>query len=157
MMRIVAGNLDDPRIVALLRHHLDSARAATAPGSAHALDLDALKAPDIDFWSTWRDDTLLGVGALKRLSPAHGEVKSMHTAAASRRTGAGSAMLRHIIAIAGEKGMSRLSLETGSWDYFSPARAFYRQHGFVVCGPFGDYVPDPNSVFMTLALGRPAR
>ena len=157
MMRIVAGNLDDPRIVALLRHHLDSARAATAPGSAHALDLDALKAPDIDFWSTWRDDTLLGVGALKRLSPAHGEVKSMHTAAASRRTGAGSAMLRHIIAIAGEKGMSRLSLETGSWDYFSPARAFYQQHGFVVCGPFGDYVPDPNSVFMTLALGRPAR
>ena len=46
----------------------------------------------------------------------------------------------------------RLSLETGSWPYFEAARAFYRRHGFVECPPFGDYNPDPNSVFMTLEL-----
>jgi putative acetyltransferase len=76
----------------------------------------------------------------------------MHTAQAARRTGVGSAMLRHIIATARAGGMARLSLETGSWDYFAPARALYARHGFVECDPFGDYVLDPNSVFMTLDL-----
>ena len=100
----------------------------------------------------WEDETLLGCGALKRLSADHGEVKSMHTAQAMRRRGAGSAMLRHLIAAARADGMSRLSLETGSWDYFRPAQALYRSHGFVECPPFADYVLDPNSVFMTLDL-----
>jgi putative acetyltransferase len=62
-------------------------------------------------------------------------------------------MLRHIIAIARACGMSRLSLETGSWEYFWPARALYRKHGFVECPPFADYIPDPNSVLMSLDLG----
>ena len=77
----------------------------------------------------------------------------MHTAEAARGRGVGSAMLRHIIAAARARGMSRLSLETGSWAYFEPARALYRRHGFVESEPFGDYKPDPNSTFMTLALG----
>jgi putative acetyltransferase len=76
----------------------------------------------------------------------------MHTAQSLRRRGAGSAMLRHIIATAKANGMSRLSLETGSWDYFLPAQALYRSHGFVECRPFADYVLDPNSVFMSLDL-----
>jgi putative acetyltransferase len=96
--------------------------------------------------------SFLGMGALKRLSADHGEVKSMHTVEAMRRNGVASAMLRHIIAAARASGMARLSLETGSWDYFRPARALYRSHGFVECPPFADYVPDPNSVFMTLDL-----
>jgi putative acetyltransferase len=90
---------------------------------------------------------------MKRLSANHGEVKSMHVAEAARRRGIGSAMLRHIIAAAREEGMGRLSLETGSWDYFGPARALYARHGFVECLPFADYAPDPNSVFMSLDLG----
>jgi len=94
----------------------------------------------------------VGIGALKRLSAHHGEIKSMHTAAAMRRRGAGRAMLRHIIAVARASGMSRLSLETGSWDYFRPAHALYRNHGFQKCPPFADYVPDPNSIFMSLDL-----
>ena len=76
----------------------------------------------------------------------------MHTAAPARRKGAGSAMLRHIIAAARAAGMARLSLETGTWDYFRPARAFYARHGFIACPPFADYVLDPNSVFMSLDL-----
>ena len=76
----------------------------------------------------------------------------MHVVQSRRRLGTGSAMLRHIIAAAREMKLSRLSLETGSWDYFRPARAFYSRHGFVECPPFADYVPDPNSVFMTLDL-----
>jgi putative acetyltransferase len=123
MERIVQGDLNDPRVVDLLRIHLASARAETAPGSAHALDLAGLQAPGIWFWAIWDDETLLGIGALKRLSDDHGEVKSMHTAQSMRGRGAGSAMLRHIITTARASGMSRLSLETGSWEYFRPARS----------------------------------
>jgi putative acetyltransferase len=151
-MRITPGNFSDPRVVDLLHTHLTRARAETAAGSAHALDLTGLQSPDISFWTIWDGDTLLGCGALKRLSADHGEVKSMHTTQLVRRQGVGSAMLRHIIATARENGLSRLSLETGSWAYFSPARALYAKHGFVECGPFADYVLDPNSVFMSLDL-----
>jgi putative acetyltransferase len=151
-MKIISGGLDDPRVQALLEYHLRTARSETAAGSAHALDLDGLTSDDMMFWSAWDIDTLLGVGALKRLSRSHGEIKSMHTVEGSRRIGVGTAMLRHIIEAARAAGMSRLSLETGSWAYFKPARALYKGHGFVECPPFGSYVEDPNSVFMTLEL-----
>jgi putative acetyltransferase len=149
---VVRGGLNDPRVQALLERHVTTARAETARGSAHALDIDALKSPDITFWSAWNGETLLGVGALKRLSAAHGEIKSMHTAEAHRGSGVGTAILMHIIEFARLAGLKRLSLETGSWDYFRAARGFYKRHDFVECAPFGDYTDDPNSVFMTLNL-----
>jgi putative acetyltransferase len=152
MIRISPGDLDDPRVIGLLELHLATARANTAAGSAHALDLTGLRSPAIDFWTMWEAETLLAVGALKRLSPEHGEVKSMHTAEGVRGRGYGGAMLRHIIAAARARGLSRLSLETGSWEYFRAARALYERHGFKACGPFADYIADPNSVFMSLDL-----
>ena len=155
-MEFAEGGLDDPRVVALLDAHVRRAAAETAPGSAHALDLSGLRAAGVTFWSAWEGDAVVGVGALKRLSADLGEVQSMHTAEAARRRGVGAALLRHITEEARVRGMTRLSLETGSWPYFAPARALYARHGFVACGPFGDYRPDPNSVFMTLALPAPA-
>lgn len=77
----------------------------------------------------------------------------MHTAEALRGRGHGRAMLDHIIAAARADGLARLWLETGSFGYFAAARALYAKAGFVACDPFGDYRPDPNSVFMTLPLG----
>jgi len=153
IMKITFGDLTDPRVVELLQYHLTSSRAHTAPGSAHALDIGELQAANITFWTAWDRHKLVAVGALKRLAEDHGEVKSMHTAPPARRKGIGSAMLRHIIAFARSSGISRLSLETGSWDYFQPAVALYRKYGFVECQPFADYVSDPNSVFMRLDLG----
>lgn len=145
-------DLTDPRVTALLRHHFAACHAVTPPGSAHVLDIDGLRNPGIRFWAAWEGDELLGVGALKRLSSEHGEVKSMHTAEAARRKGVASALLRHIIAAARQDGLRRLSLETGSFGYFRPAVALYRRHGFVDCAPFAGYRPDPNSVFLTLEL-----
>jgi putative acetyltransferase len=153
MFRIVKGDLSDPRVIDLLHTHVTRARAETACGSAHALDLTGLQSPLISVWTIWDEDTLLGAGALKRLSADHGEVKSMYTAESTRSIGVGSAMLRHIIATARASGMSRLSLETGSRDYFRPARTFYKRNGFLECPPFGDYLLDPNSVFMSMDLG----
>jgi putative acetyltransferase len=152
MMRIIQGDLGDPRVADLVQFHMSTARAQTAPGSAHALDLAGFVSPDISLWTVWEGNMLLGIGALKQLSADLGEVKSMHTVQSMRGKGVGSAMLGHIIAAARARGMSRLSLETGSWNYFRPAHAFYRRHGFVECPPFGDYAPDPNSVFMSRTL-----
>jgi putative acetyltransferase len=153
-MHIVEGGLDDPRVIKLIHTHVSVARALK-PDSSHALDLSYLRAPHVTFWSAWehQDDAeiLVGVGALKELDSGHGEVKSMHIAEAWRGRGRGGALLRHIISIARARGMSRLSLDTGTWPYFAPARALYARHGFVECPPYGDYEPDPNIVFMTLA------
>jgi len=151
-MRIVEGDLDDPKIIELLHLHVTTSAAQTEPGSAHALDAGALRSRDIEFWAVWDGEALLGFAALKQLSRDHGEIKSMHVAQSQRRKGAGKALLHHLIGRARENGMRRLSLETGSWDYFRPAQALYRQHGFVECAPFADYRPDRNSMFMTLDL-----
>lgn len=151
-MRILRGDLTDPRIIALLGYHFDMCHAVTPPGSAHVFDVSRLATPDVDFWAAWDGDALLGVGAMKPLDAAHGEVKSMHTAQAARRRGVGSAMLSHIIHVSRQRGLTRLSLETGSFGYFAPAVALYKSHGFVQCPPFGDYKPDPNSLFLTLTL-----
>ena len=151
-MQIRTGDTFDPRVVALLDHHVTAARAQTAPGSAHALDLAGLRASDVAFWTGWDGETLVATGALKTLSADHGEVKSMHTLQTTRRRGFGGLMLRHIITEARKRNIKRLSLETGSWDYFKPAHALYQAHGFVPCAPFQGYIEDRNSLFLTLDL-----
>ena len=154
-MYITEGGLDDPRVVELLDIHVIRA-LAEGRGSGHALDLAALmRSPGLTVWSAWEDDTrstLIGIVALRTLTSEHGEVKSMHVAERMRGRGYGAAMVQHIIAAARARGMSRVSLETGSWPFFAPARALYARLGFVECEPFDGYVPDPSSVFMTLVL-----
>ncbi|MBW6400252.1 GNAT family N-acetyltransferase [Roseomonas sp. HJA6] len=151
-MTITEGGLDDARVQALLTTHLTKARAATAEGFAFALDLSGLRVPEIRFFSAWDGETLLGVGALKRMADDHGEVKSMHTAEAARRRGIGGMMLRHIMDEARAAGMTRVSLETGTSAYFQPAVALYLANGFAPCGPFGDYAASGENRFLTRAL-----
>lgn len=150
------GGLDHPQVRALLDEHLSSMASLSPPESVHALPLDALRAPDVTFWTAWAGEALLGCAALKELSARHGEVKSMRTALAHRRFGVARAMLDHVVAEARARGYERLSLETGSMAAFAPARRLYEGAGFAYCGPFGDYADDPNSVFMTLPLRRAA-
>jgi putative acetyltransferase len=152
-MQIRVDDLCGPEIAELLAAHVAFCRASSPPESTHVLDLDALRAPGIAFWSAWDGTILLGCAALKELDPTHGEVKSMHTAARHRGRGVGLAMLRQIVAEARSRGYRRLSLETGSMEAFAPARALYARFGFVECPPFGEYRLDPDSVFMALDLG----
>ncbi|QIS21321.1 GNAT family N-acetyltransferase [Nocardia terpenica] len=151
-MRIVVDELTGPEVIALLGEHLGDMYATSPAESVHALDLTALRKPDITFWSIWEDTALAGCGALKELNPTHGEIKSMRTAAAFRRRGIAALMLNHIITEARTRAYTHLSLETGAQDYFAPARHLYTRHGFTPCPPFADYTADPNSVFMTLPL-----
>lgn len=152
-MEIVRGDLADPRIVALLQAHLAQCRAHSDPGKAHALDLSGLASPDIDVFAALEGEALVGVGAVRRLGEGRGEIKSMHVAASRRGGGAGAAVLAHLVAHARACGLRRLSLETGSQDFFHPARKLYRRHGFRDTGAFVGYAADPNSLFMTLDLG----
>ena len=154
-MRIEVDDLSRPEIHALLNEHLQSMYAQSPPESVHALDLEGLRSPGITFWSAWEGSRLVGCGALKELDRTHGEVKSMRTPIAYRRRGAGRAILTHIIEVAKSRSYERLSLETGSMEAFWPAQKLYKTFGFTYCGPFGQYVEDPNSVFMTLGLGGP--
>jgi len=146
---------DDPRaadVHALLQQHLGFARATTPPEGVYALDADGLVDAAVTFFSLREDGALIAVGALKELDGRHGEVKSMHTAAAARGRGAGRAMLAHIIAVAVQRGYRRLSLETGSMAAFAPARALYARAGFAPCGPFAAYPASKTSTFMTMDL-----
>lgn len=147
-LRIVEGGLDDALVIAMLKLHFDTNISVTPAGSAHVFDVERLKAPDIFFWSAWDGETLMGTGALKRMTDTDGEVKSMHTLQSARRSGVGAAMLHRIMAEAKALGLKRLYLETGSFDFFAPARALYTRHGFTECDPFVGYKPDANSTFM---------
>ncbi|MEG3613669.1 MULTISPECIES: GNAT family N-acetyltransferase [Isoptericola] len=149
---------DDVR--ALLDEHLTEMRATSPEESVHALAPAALTAPTITFLTARSDETgaLLGCGALSELAPGpggHGEIKSMRTARSARGLGVATRLLGELLALAAERGYERVSLETGSEQFFAPARRIYTRHGFVECEPFADYVPDPNSVFMTFALPVP--
>ncbi len=146
---ITLDDLSGPEVAELLADHLREMHQHSPPESVHALELDALKTPDITFWSIWSGDRLVGCGALKELDAAHAEIKSMRTAPEFRGKGAGKLMLRHILDTAKQRGYARLSLETGSMAAFDPARRLYESHGFEYCGPFAGYILDPYSVFMT--------
>jgi putative acetyltransferase len=148
-LRITVDNLQGPEIIALLQEHLAEMRSVSPPESVHALDLCGLRKPDITFWTVWLGSDLAGCAALKELSPDHGEIKSMRTAHRHKRKGVAAHMLRHILKEAARRHYRRLSLETGSQPHFEPARALYASFAFQPCGPFGDYVDDPNSLFMT--------
>jgi putative acetyltransferase len=152
MLDIRNGDFSDPRVVDLLRYHFETNRAVTPAGSAHVLDLGAMQVPDITFWTIWSGNTLLGMGALRRMNAEEGEVKSMRTYEHAQRQGVASAMLTHIVSAARQGGLKRLYLETGSFAYFRPARELYARHGFRECPPFAGYTEDPNSSFMTMDL-----
>jgi putative acetyltransferase len=153
LVKIVVDDLTGPEIAAFLNEHVEEMLSITPPESKHALDLDGLRQPGITFWSALDDDgALVGCAALKRLDDRHGEVKSMRTATARKRSGVATALMEHILAEATRMGFTRLSLETGSAEFFRPARGLYAKFGFDYCEPFADYRPDPHSVFMTRSL-----
>jgi putative acetyltransferase len=151
-MDIRIDDLRGPEIAALLQEHLRDMYRVSPPESVHALDLDSLRKPDITFWTIWDADILAGCGAIKELDPQHAEIKSMRTASAHRRKGVAKQLLQHLLDEAKQRGYTRVSLETGSMDFFMPARALYASFGFKNCPPFSDYIEDPNSVFMTKEL-----
>lgn len=151
---IARADFGDPALADFLAaHHADMAPTAP-PESQHALGLDELRAPHVRLWTLHDDGALVGTVALAELEPRHEELKSMRAAPHVRGRGIGRRLLAFALDDARSRGVRRISLETGSQDFFAPARALYLAHGFVPCPPFGDYIDDPNSVFLTTAILR---
>ncbi len=151
-MRIIEDDLSGSEIRALLKEHFADMLANSPEGSCHFLDFDGLKAPGMSFWSIWADNSLAGCGALKQHDDMLGEIKSMRTHRAHLRQGVARKMLIHIINQAKTRGLTRLSLETGSAPSFAPAYDLYRSFGFKDCAHFANYQADPFSIFMTREL-----
>ncbi len=151
-MEIREDDLTGDATIRFLEGHLQNMQEITPPESVHALGVAALRSPEITVWSAWEGEILLGCGALKAFDPESGEIKAMRTDPARRRRGIGSKLLEHIIGEARRRGYRRLFLETGAMPEFGAARALYQRYGFEFRGPFGNYVDDPNSVFMAKEL-----
>ena len=137
----------------LVAHHAEMEHTAPAE-SRHALVFERLLAPGVRLFAGHLDGRPVATGALAAVEDTHEEIKSMRTDPALRGRGLGRAMLGFLLTDAEARGIRRISLETGSADFFAPARALYHAVGFRECGPFGGYTADPYSTFMR--LDRPA-
>jgi putative acetyltransferase len=152
MLRIELDDLTRPQVLALLEEHLRNMYELSPPDQVFAFDASKLRSPGVTFWTAWNGESLLGCAALKELSATEGELKSMRTPTARRRTGAGRALLNHMIDAARSRGYRTLYLETGRHPAFLPAQTLYASAGFARCGPFGSYRKNGNSVFMSMSL-----
>tara|TARA_B110001450_G_scaffold220570_1_gene216104 strand:- start:93 stop:560 length:468 start_codon:yes stop_codon:yes gene_type:complete len=152
MLKSIEGNFDNPEVHELLIKHFIELRSVSPKGSAHVLNIDGLKEPSIKFWSLWEENDLIGSGALKFLDEEHGEFKSIRVIDQFRGKGNGSKVINHLINEAKKLNIKRLSLETGSGNFFIPARKLFVKSGFKICKPFSHYKNDINSVYMRLLI-----
>jgi putative acetyltransferase len=151
-IEIRLDDLSGEPIKNLLETHLKNAALHSPEEAIFALDLDALKAPEISIWSVWQNKEILACGAIKMLDTEHAEIKSMHTLEKARGKGIGNQLVNHIIQQARAKNIKRLSLETGTAEAYFPAHRLYKRHGFQECPPFADYLESVHSLYMTKAL-----
>ena len=151
-MKSIEGNFNKPEVNKLLISHFIELSSVSPVDRGHVLDIPGLKNPSIKFWSLWENDQLIGCGALKFLDKEHGELKSIRVADSFRRKGNGFKVINHLINEAKELNIKKISLETGTGNFFTPARKLFDKCGFKVCELFAHYKKDPNACYMSLLL-----
>jgi len=152
MYKIILDDLTNKDVLTLIEEHHVDMQATSPPESVHTLDVKALQHPTVKFWTIWDNNILAGCAAYQSINNKHAELKSMRTAYGYKNKGIASKLLEHIISDARDNGFNQLSLETGSMEFFKPARTLYKKYKFNYCLPFASYVDDPNSRFMSLTL-----
>ncbi|MDA7769845.1 GNAT family N-acetyltransferase [Candidatus Pelagibacter sp.] len=152
-MKSIEGNFHTPVVNKLLIKHFIELKSVSPEGSAHVLDIKGLKNPTIKFWSLWENNQLLGIGALKFLNKEHGEFKSIRINDKFRNQRYGIKVIKYLVEEAKKLNIKKLSLETGSGDFFIPARKLFLKSGFRVCKPFSHYKEDINSTYMNMLIG----
>ena len=151
-MKSIENNFDNPEVNELLNKHFTELRSVSPEGSTHVLDIPGLKVSSIKFWSLWQNNNLIGCGALKFLDNNHGEFKSIRIVDRFRKNGLGIKIINHLINKAKKLNIKKISVETGSGDFFSPARKLFKKCGFESCRPFAHYKEDPNSCYFSIDL-----
>jgi len=146
MMEITVENPDQPEVHALLAAS-DAYMASLYPAeSNHMFDVDALKRPEVTFVVARVAGHVVGCGAVVKSAQGWAEIKRMFVSPAARGQKLGRRLLQKLEAIAVERGVTLLRLETGVKQ--PEALSLYRSVGFTEIGPFGPYGHDPLSVFM---------
>tara|TARA_Y100000590_G_C15685001_1_gene1001245 strand:- start:189 stop:650 length:462 start_codon:yes stop_codon:yes gene_type:complete len=151
-MKSIENNFENPKVNELLNRHFIELRSVSPEGSTHVLDIPGLKISSIKFWSLWENENLIGCGALKFLENNHGEFKSIRISDKFRNKGLGEKIIKHLIKEAKKLDINKISVETGSGNFFKPARKLFKKCGFKICGPFAHYKVDPNSCYFTLDI-----
>ena len=151
-MKSIEGNFGNSEVLELLNKHFIELRSVSPEGSAHVLDIEGLKDQNIKFWSLWEGNLLMGCGALKFLNKEHGEFKSIRVEDRFRKKDNGIKILKHLIFEAKKLNIKRISVETGTGDFFTPARKLFNKCGFKLCKPFAHYKEDPNSCYMSMLI-----
>jgi putative acetyltransferase len=151
-MKSIEGNFDNSEVLELLNKHFIELRSVSPEGSAHVLDIEGLNDQNIKFWSLWEGNLLMGCGALKLLNKEHGEFKSIRVEDRFRKKDNGIKILKHLIFEAKKLNIKRISVETGTGDFFTPARKLFNKCGFKLCKPFAHYKEDPNSCYMSMRI-----
>jgi|TARA_B100000513_G_C11881486_1_gene179421 putative acetyltransferase len=151
-MKVIENNFDNAEVNHLLTKHFIELRSVSPDDSCHVLDIKGLKDSSIKFWSFWDNNQLIGCAALKFLDDEHGEFKSIRVEDNSRGKGFGKKIISHLIEVAKNEGIKRLSIETGAGDFFKSARKLFKKFGFKTCRPFADYKEDPNSCYFDLEI-----
>jgi putative acetyltransferase len=152
MLKSIEGNFDNSEVHEFLIKHFIELRSVSPEGSAHVLDITGLQDSSIKFWSLWEESDLMGSGALKFLDKDHGEFKSIRVSDRFRNKGNGRKIINHLINEAKKLNIKRLSLETGSGEFFMPARELFVKCGFKICKPFSHYKDDINSVYFSMLI-----
>ncbi|MEQ8264151.1 GNAT family N-acetyltransferase [Pseudohaliea sp.] len=152
MLRLEEVSLEDPQVRELLTYHQRHMNEISPPGTSFALNLSGLATPDITIYGAWEHERLSAVGALRRMTESHVELKSMRTHVEYLGRGAAQAILDYMLARAVEEGIQRISLETGTSDAFKPAIAFYLKNGFQPGDAFADYFNGPHNQCYHLEL-----
>ena len=151
-MKSIEGIFDNSEVNELLLNQFKELRSVSPEGSTHVLDIPGLKDPSIKFWSIWEDSKLVGCGAIKLFDQKHGEFKSIRVTNEFRKKGYGEKILKHLLIKAKNLNLRKLSIETGSGEFFKPARELFQKIGFKKCPPFAHYKEDPNSCYMNLDI-----
>ena len=151
-MKSIEGNFDNSEVLELLNKHFIELRSVSPEESTHVLDIEGLKDQNIKFWSLWEGNLLMGCGALKLLNKEHGEFKSIRVEDRFRKKDNGIKILKHLIFEAKKLNIIRISVETGTGDFFTPARKLFNKCGFKLCKPFAHYKEDPNSCYMSMLI-----
>ena len=152
MLKSIEGNFDNSDVNELLIKHFIELRSVSPKGSTHVLDIEGLQNKSIKFWSIYEHHKLIGCGALKFLDSNHGEFKSIRVADSFRKKGYGKKVITVLFEKSKELGINKISVETGSGEFFLPARRLFKEFGFEECEPFGHYVNDSNSCYMSLEI-----
>ncbi|PHV10372.1 GNAT family N-acetyltransferase [Chitinimonas sp. BJB300] len=149
MLRIEVTSPMQPEARRLIDALDDYQQSLYPAESNHLLSIEALAHPDVDFHLAWLGEQAVGCAAIVAKAD-YAEIKRMYVDPACRGKGIAKALMAGIASAAQQRGITALKLETGI--HQPEAIALYRRQGFAECTPFGDYQPDPLSLFMHKAL-----